>query len=452
MSGFMSRADIANFFATQSGLISALIPCVIRAGSGNRTAWGSFLRPGGGSATSQVTPFRCLVSFRDIESTKAGKDLLLDLSCFEEWSSPMIALGRLDLSVILMARFTAIEESGDEGRFIIRMEALGAPPISYNFGSQNMYGVTPSTDLEPCPAGGINDLIERPGLKTIQQLQRLHRSLMPSGIPWVDFLWIFVLATPLICGISIGGRSVLSEGGRPMSWLAKLMDGSSWIASYWLTVGPAIKKALIDTRLIEALDGKVAQAILCITENIDVLDGLCDHQVIAALTPGRGSCEKITIQRLVDVADTQPPLDISVAILQVFLYHAASLEAAIPGGDHANRLTDIGFPAASDLGVRGFDGPLLSERLSAYPEHITSGLWGSEAIMRSLISPARPIGGPVPVTMKGGVGVIVPAVSATSSSNSTSTWSPTSLSASQQRDQQDQQAALHAATIAVHHA
>jgi hypothetical protein len=236
-----------------------------------------------------------------------------------------------------------------------------------------------------------------------------------------------------------------------MSWLAKLGDGSSWIASYWLSIGPSIKQDLIDTRLIEALDGKVAQAILCITENIDVSDSLSDGAVITALTPGRGSCEKIPIRRLIDVCPTLPPLDISVGILQVFLYHATSLESAIPGGDHANRISDIGFPSAEDLGCRGHDVSLLSARLAEYPGHVESNHWGSPAIMRALLTPTRAIGGPVPVLMKAGVGVVVAAASTSSSSNA-STWSPTSLSASQQRDQQDQAAALHAATIAVNQA
>jgi hypothetical protein len=446
-SGFMSRSDIANFYASQAGLTSALMPCVVRAGNGNRSAWASFLRPGAGSATSQVTPFRCLVSFRDIEATKSGKDLLLDLSCFAEWSSIMIALGRLDMSVIVMARFAAIEEiCGEDGRFVLRMEALGSPPINFNFGSMNMYGVISSAELEPSPAGGINELIESPGIKLIQQLMRLHRSIAGS-IKWVDFLWLFVLSTPLICGVSIGGRSVLSEGGRPMSWLAKLGDGSSWIASYWLSIGPEIKQHLIDTGLILALDGKVAQAVLSISESIDVADRLSDDAVIEALTPGRGVCTKVPIYRLIDVSPTLPPLDISVGILQVFLYHAVSLESAIPTGERANRISDIGFPSADDLGCRGEDVSRLSARLEEYPLHVESNQWGSPAIMASLSAPSRAIGGSVPVIMKAGVGVVVAPASASSSSIA-STWSPASLSASQQRDQQDQAASLHLATIA----
>jgi hypothetical protein len=269
-------------------------------------------------------------------------------------------------------------------------------------------------------------------------LIRLHRSLPASTIGWVNFIWLFVLSTPLISGVSIGGESVLSSGGNPVSWLARLSDGQSWIASYWLSIGPEIKESLIETSLILALDGKVAQAILAVTEAIDDRDILSDDSVIESLRPGREGCDKVPIYRLVDCSPTLPPLDISVGILQVFLNHALSLESAIPTGERANRISDIGFPAPD---------PRLASRLLEYQHGGRAATWGSPAIMASLSAPARAIGGTVPVIMKAGVGVAVAPASASSSSIA-STWSPASLSASQQRDQQDQISILHLAAIA----
>ncbi|CAE8619680.1 unnamed protein product, partial [Polarella glacialis] len=379
--GSMAKADVVAFHAGQCGLPGGIFPAIIRGGFGINSCWASMLRAMHSQSTSQSTPWRRTTSLGDVGLAFSGKDLLMNLEAFEDLAPILVTLGCLDLSPVLMARFVGFETiHGSGGNRVCLVEALNSPPANYLVGSMDMYLEVAADALEAEPNRGLNEMFDASG-KIIFNLRRIFQSVISQNamfagrqeIGWIDFLWLFTISGLLISGVSPKGDTAIGNESRKCSWCTSKTEGESWVACYWMSIGPAALSHLIDTSLMSSLDGGVAKVVRKISEAIAEPGPLQDRRIAAHLRGDREEPVRALVPRLLCDAST-PPIDVSLMILKLFVEHARSLQAAMPDGWRAMRINVIGSPTSSDA---------LRARLRDFAIGDLSR-WGSPKIVKDL--------------------------------------------------------------------
>ena len=390
--------------AVKSGIMGFVAPVVIKGGSHVAGCWASLLRcisPQDHQRFSMSSPWRSTMSLRDLQMSESRKDLVLDISNLGEIGPALICLGHLDLPVVLMAKIDHVEESTDDPMsFVVKATSLAVRPVSYISGSMDLYLEKAADQLEAEPDLGLNSLFEI-GDKVIYQLSRLMDSCNAGvagnqRIAWVDFLWLFVLVIPILTGVAWSGTSVLQGSEGPCRWFSKIDIGSAWGACLWMSIAPVVLESFISTSLVFACDGKIANLMVKIYEQVgNSHTDLVDQRIYDAVSPGSRNCPRAQVGRL-SARPGQMPINLSIKILSMFLKHAVEIEKHLPDGGRSARLADLGFPSSQEV----------TNDINAYgtSQHVE---WGSPLMLARLRSGrAEAIGALQHVGMKQGSAVV----------------------------------------------
>ncbi|CAE8667350.1 unnamed protein product [Polarella glacialis] len=385
-SSSMSEPDVIGFHLAQIGILGGIIPVVARGGYQVGSCWVSMLRCVAEKSEHQSTPYRRLTSLGDQTLAFAGKDLLCGIGCFDSIAPTILVLGRLDVSPLIMSRFTGVERiHGEEHRYVARLEALSEPPESYFAGSMNMYLEVANGDLEPRSGFGLNSLFDTP-TRVIQQLRRLFQSVFAPdrafavrrSIGWVDFLWLIVLSGPMFSGVSPRGDSCIGGEVDRCPWNTSITIGESWMACWWLSVGPSMVGQLLDTDVMSCLDGGSAQVVRRLAGSIDKVvtssaGSLRNARITAVLGGGRPAPVRNPIPLLIEDGSS-PPADLSLSLLKLFIAHAREVEKVSPDGSASQRLQSVGFPMST---------PEIRNRMAMFTS-ADHQRWGSPDIIAAL--------------------------------------------------------------------
>ncbi|CAE8635670.1 unnamed protein product [Polarella glacialis] len=402
-SSSMSEPDVIGFHLAQIGILGGIIPTVARGGYQVGSCWVSMLRCMAEKSEHQSTPYRRLTSLGDQTLAFAGKDLLCGIGCFDSIAPAILVLGRLDMSPLIMSRFTGVERiHGEERRYVARLEALSEPPESYFAGSMNMYLEVANSDLEPRSGFGLNSLFDTP-TRVIQQLRRLFQSVFAPdrafavrrSIGWVDFLWLIVLSGPIFSGVSPRGDSCVGGEVDRCPWNTSITIGESWMACWWLSVGPSMVGQLLDTDLMSCLDGGSAQVVRRLAGSIDEVvtssaGSLRNARITAVLGGGRPAPVRHPIPLLIEDGSS-PPVDLSLSLLKLFIAHAREVKKVSPDGSESQRLQGVGFPMST---------PEIRNRMAMFTS-ADHQRWGSPDIIAALNGGTfSAIRRPVPVVIR----------------------------------------------------